>query len=131
MRVFLQVSSEWNPSRTEGSGDAFAGSLDPPYRFGSQSYSADSDNSCHANRGMFAALTASKLKHHKKVFAKRQDNALTASEFRAAMGSASRCGQIPGCHLQFHCHRPYDYCLLARTCATLGDSLQTVNLTAC
>ena len=80
---------------------------------------------------MLAALTASKLKHHKNVFAKRQDNALTASEYWAATGSASRCGQIRGCHLQFHCHLPYDLCLLARTCATLGDILPTVNLTAC
>ena len=131
MRVFLQVSSEWNPSRTQGSGDAFACSLDSPFRFGRRNYPADSDNSCHANRGMLAALTASKLKHHKNVFAKRQDNALTASEYRAAAGSASRCGQIRGFHLQFHCHRPYDYCLLARTGATLGDVLPTVNLTAC
>jgi hypothetical protein len=43
---------------------------------------------------MLAALTASKFKHHKNVLAKRQDNALTASEYRAATVSASRCGQI-------------------------------------
>jgi hypothetical protein len=58
---------------------------------------------------MLAALTASKLKHHKKVFAKRQDNALTASEFLAATDSASRRDQIRVCHLLFHCRRPYDY----------------------
>jgi hypothetical protein len=62
---------------------------------------------------MLAALTAPKLEHHKNVFAKRQDNALTSSEYRAAMGSASRCGQIRGCHLQLHCRRPYAYWLLA------------------
>ena len=67
---------------------------------------ADSDNSCHTNRGMLAALTASKFKHHKDVFAKRQDNALTAGEFRAATGSASRCDQFRVCHSQFHCYRP-------------------------
>jgi hypothetical protein len=62
---------------------------------------------------MLAALTASKLKHHKNVFAKRQDNALTASEFLAAAGSASGCAEIRGCHLQFHWRCPYAYCLLA------------------
>jgi hypothetical protein len=51
---------------------------------------------------MLAALTASKLKHHQNVFAKRQDNALTASEFLAATGSASGCAAIRGCHLLFH-----------------------------
>ena len=58
---------------------------------------------------MLAALTASKLKHRKKVFAKRQDNALTASEFLTATGSASRRDQIRVCHLLFHCRRPYHY----------------------
>jgi hypothetical protein len=47
---------------------------------------------------MLAALTASKLKHHKYVFAKRQDNALTAIEFLAATGSASGCAEIRACH---------------------------------
>jgi len=44
---------------------------------------------------MLAALTASKLKDHENVLAKRQDNALTAGEFRAATGSASPRDQIP------------------------------------
>lgn len=113
MRVFLQVSFEWNPNTTEESADAFAGSLDSPFRFGRRNYPADSDNSRHANRGMLAALTACKLKHHKNVFAKRQDNALTASEFLAATGSASGCSEIRGFHLQFHWGRLYAYCLPA------------------
>jgi hypothetical protein len=48
---------------------------------------------------MLAALTAAKLKHHKNVFAKRQHNAVTTSEYLAAAGSASRYDQIRGCHL--------------------------------
>ncbi len=62
---------------------------------------------------MLAALTASKLKHHKKVFAKLQDNALTASEFLVATSSASGRAEIGEYHLQFHWRRPYAYCLLA------------------
>jgi len=46
---------------------------------------------------MLAALTASKLDHHKYVFAKREDNALTASELRlqrAPPTDATRSGDV-------------------------------------
>lgn len=118
MRVFLRVSFGWNPSRREGPGDAFAGSLDCPFRFGRRNYPQDSDNSCHANRGMLAACTACKLKDHKNVFAKRQDNALTASEFLSATGSVSRGDLVVLLHSPEHA-------------ATLRGILPTVNLTAC
>jgi hypothetical protein len=65
---------------------------------------------------MLTAFTACKLKHHKKVFAKRQDNALTAGI--SATGSVSRGDPVVLLNSPEHA-------------ATLRGILPTVNLTAC
>ncbi len=67
---------------------------------------------------MLAVFTACKLKRHKNVFAKRQDNALTAGKFFSATGSVSRGDPVVLLHSPEHA-------------ATLRGILPTVNLTAC